>query len=62
MTEEQLRKAFRILGSRGGRAPKTITDADRQRRREWGKGLAAIRARKKAAKPDVDAAGGKTEA
>jgi len=47
VNEEQLRQAFRILGSRGGKAPRTITDADRQRRRDWAKGLAAIRKAKR---------------
>jgi hypothetical protein len=50
VTENQLRQAFRILGSRGGKAPKTITPEDRQRRRDWARGLAAIRSAKKAAK------------
>lgn len=40
---DKLKSAAQLLGSRGGKAPKTITPEDRERRREWARGLAAIR-------------------
>ncbi len=43
MNDEQIHAAARALGSRGGKAPKTITPADRERRRVWAKGLAKLR-------------------
>jgi hypothetical protein len=39
----QISEAARLLGSRGGSAPKTITEADRERRRRWCAGLAELR-------------------
>lgn len=47
MNTDPLHEAARLLGARGGKAPKRITDADRQRRRDWARGLAAIRASKR---------------
>lgn len=47
MSESKLHDAARLLGSRGGKAPKTISAADRQRRRDWAKGLARIREAKR---------------
>lgn len=52
--KDNVRDAARLLGSRGGKSPKTITDADRQRRREWAAGLAAKRAAKRAAAFEED--------
>lgn len=51
MTNHKINEAARLLGSRGGKAPKTITAADRQRRRDWARGLAKIREAKRAAMP-----------
>lgn len=47
---ERIREAARLFGSMGGKAPKTLTDTDRERRRKWAKGLAVIRAAKAAGK------------
>lgn len=47
MNEDQLHAAAVALGRKGGLAPKRITDQDRQRRRDWARGLAAIRASKR---------------
>lgn len=43
--DDKVRAAARVLGSRGGKAAKTITEPDRQRRRDWARGLAALRAK-----------------
>ena len=47
MMNDKIHEAARTLGSRGGKAPKTIAAADRQRRRDWARGLAKIREAKR---------------
>lgn len=47
---KRYKAAARLFGSMGGKAPKTLTPSDRERRRKWAKGLAVIRANKRAGK------------
>lgn len=47
----ELREKRRAAGRIGGSAPKTITASDRERRREWARGLAKIRLAKRATIP-----------
>lgn len=48
---DKLKSAAQLLGSKGGKAPKHLTDQDRERRREWARGLAKIRMANKAQRP-----------
>lgn len=45
---DKINEAARLLGSRGGKRPKTLTPAERERRRVAARGLAKMRAEKRA--------------